>query len=262
MTNSITINSIKNKGGYLINTYAQHQSSLGATTTIGSNVTLLTFIGTFTNNSALGNYTNDMSMNGKKIYNPRSSFYLLTNQSENQLNQTNQCTIAFVTYFKCVNTTQFVINARSAYNGATGKIALQAFYVDATQSDLKLYISNHSNPMTTRLQNNTAYIIMINIKYNSTTSNSPATLRINGNVVSTLTYNIGSTLYSKALDLGSFNTNTSSQVNAAGFAEYQYYTTMLTDAENQTVEGYLAWKWGMQTSLPANHPYRNSSPTT
>jgi hypothetical protein len=28
----------------------------------------------------------------------------------------------------------------------------------------------------------------------------------------------------------------------------------------QTVEGYLAWKWGLQTSPPANHPFRNRPP--
>jgi hypothetical protein len=31
-------------------------------------------------------------------------------------------------------------------------------------------------------------------------------------------------------------------------------------AEQQQVEGYLAWKWGLQTSLPSNNPYRNAIP--
>jgi hypothetical protein len=29
---------------------------------------------------------------------------------------------------------------------------------------------------------------------------------------------------------------------------------MLTAKERQSMEGYLAWKWGMQLSLPVNHP--------
>jgi hypothetical protein len=29
----------------------------------------------------------------------------------------------------------------------------------------------------------------------------------------------------------------------------------------QLLEGYLAWKWGLQGNLPANHPFRNSPPT-
>ena len=28
----------------------------------------------------------------------------------------------------------------------------------------------------------------------------------------------------------------------------------------QLIEGYLAWKWGLQASLPSNHPYKNSAP--
>ena len=31
--------------------------------------------------------------------------------------------------------------------------------------------------------------------------------------------------------------------------------------QDQQIEGYLAWKWGLQSSLPANHPFRNNVPT-
>jgi YD repeat-containing protein len=34
----------------------------------------------------------------------------------------------------------------------------------------------------------------------------------------------------------------------------------LTTNHTQQIEGYLAWKWGLQTSLPANHPYRYAAP--
>jgi len=30
----------------------------------------------------------------------------------------------------------------------------------------------------------------------------------------------------------------------------------------QLIEGYLAWKWGLQGNLPADHPYKNAAPTT
>jgi len=46
------------------------------------------------------------------------------------------------------------------------------------------------------------------------------------------------------------------------FAECIFYNRTITTIERQQVEGYLAWKWGLQASLPANHPYKNSSPTT
>ena len=38
------------------------------------------------------------------------------------------------------------------------------------------------------------------------------------------------------------------------------YNRAITDAERQKVEGYLAWKWGINTSLPVSHPYSTSPP--
>ena len=46
---------------------------------------------------------------------------------------------------------------------------------------------------------------------------------------------------------------------------YQIYELLIfneylsTPVRNQ-VEGYLAWKWGLQTNLPSEHPYYNNSP--
>jgi hypothetical protein len=30
--------------------------------------------------------------------------------------------------------------------------------------------------------------------------------------------------------------------------------------DRRTIEGYLAWKWGLDANLPADHPYRNRPP--
>jgi hypothetical protein len=38
------------------------------------------------------------------------------------------------------------------------------------------------------------------------------------------------------------------------------YLNGLATLQRQQVEGYLAWKWGLQSYLPANHPYKNASP--
>jgi hypothetical protein len=32
-------------------------------------------------------------------------------------------------------------------------------------------------------------------------------------------------------------------------------------ANRQRLEGYLAWKWGLEANLPSNHPYKNTPPT-
>lgn len=41
------------------------------------------------------------------------------------------------------------------------------------------------------------------------------------------------------------------------FAEILVYSTLLTNADRQRIEGWLAWKWGLQSQLPALHPYSN-----
>ena len=42
-------------------------------------------------------------------------------------------------------------------------------------------------------------------------------------------------------------------------AEVIIYNSVLSTAQRQLVEGYLAWKWGLQTNLPAAHPYYSSA---
>ena len=45
-------------------------------------------------------------------------------------------------------------------------------------------------------------------------------------------------------------------------AEVLVYNAVLSATNRQTVEGYLASKWGLQSSLPAGHPYKSTSPPT
>lgn len=44
--------------------------------------------------------------------------------------------------------------------------------------------------------------------------------------------------------------------------ELMQYDGILTTVQRQSIEGYLAWKWGLQANLPANHPYKNAAPTS
>jgi hypothetical protein len=43
-------------------------------------------------------------------------------------------------------------------------------------------------------------------------------------------------------------------------AELILFTTALSTTDRQKIEGYLAWKWGLQASLPGGHPYFSAAP--
>ena len=44
------------------------------------------------------------------------------------------------------------------------------------------------------------------------------------------------------------------------YAESLVYSGAVSDSDRQKIEGYLAWKWGLESKLPSNHPYKNGPP--
>jgi len=57
------------------------------------------------------------------------------------------------------------------------------------------------------------------------------------------------------------NTNTGDYFVWNGYyAEVLCFNVQLSDTNRQKIEGYLAWKWGLQSSLPAGHPYKSAAP--
>jgi hypothetical protein len=55
-------------------------------------------------------------------------------------------------------------------------------------------------------------------------------------------------------------TRTGSAIFSGNMCELVVYNTEISEADRQLVEGYLAAKWGIQSSLPTNHPYYSISP--
>ena len=85
-------------------------------------------------------------------------------------------------------------------------------------------------------------------------------------------YNDGSTMGSAMNGATTYTTNTvypfaaNSVINQfllygpTTVSELVMYNTVLSIPERQKVEGYLAWKWGLQANLPAGHPYKTAAP--
>jgi hypothetical protein len=66
-------------------------------------------------------------------------------------------------------------------------------------------------------------------------------------------------------------TNSINQIGAAPYGSGNYYGKMrevlmfsgnMTTTDRQSIEGYLAWKWGLQSTLPLGHPFAASTPGT
>jgi hypothetical protein len=44
------------------------------------------------------------------------------------------------------------------------------------------------------------------------------------------------------------------------YCEVLVFGSVLSASDKEKLEGYLAWKWNMQSKLPSNHPYKNERP--
>ena len=47
---------------------------------------------------------------------------------------------------------------------------------------------------------------------------------------------------------------------AGSIQEVLLFNTSLSDPQRHIIEGYLAWKWGLQSNLPDNHPFKSAAP--
>ena len=64
------------------------------------------------------------------------------------------------------------------------------------------------------------------------------------------------------LSIGNAVDGTDSQLALDGnISEIIIFNTSLTKDQQQTIEGYLSWKWGLQNNLPATHPFAASVAT-
>jgi hypothetical protein len=82
----------------------------------------------------------------------------------------------------------------------------------------------------------------------------------NGNLLTVTQGNsVSVTLVDGPLNLGRWVGGTNYAEMTA--AEIVLVPTTLSTTDRQKLEGYLAWKWGLQANLPVGHPYKNNPPT-
>ena len=117
--------------------------------------------------------------------------------------------------------------------------------------------SNVGTAMITTVYNSPfVYTLNVNgstgtIVYNGSTTNSGTT-----------SGSFGYSTYGVGLGFTVSPTLTYGYLTDGFIAEILVYTTSFTLAQRQQVEGYLAWKWGLQGNLPATHPYKLIAPNS
>ena len=92
-------------------------------------------------------------------------------------------------------------------------------------------------------------------------------IRLNGTLLNTTTFINESNDLNNAyrLLIGAYNnSNETGQVFYLNGDIYEIIIlqSAVSDTLRYYIEGYLAWKWGLQASLPAGHPYYSAAPGT
>ena len=93
-------------------------------------------------------------------------------------------------------------------------------------------------------------------------TNNGASVRqsINGNLTPTSGTLASYTLTPTTFILGGDGPSNPNVYSRFYISEMIMLSNVLTVSQRQQLEGYLAWKWGLQGSLPTAHPYKNSAP--
>ena len=87
------------------------------------------------------------------------------------------------------------------------------------------------------------------------------TMYINGSNIGSYTYSTSLTAKTPTgLFVGGDWFNNVLTTRTCAVNEILMFNTIITPSQQQQIEGYLAWKWGLQTSLPSSHPYYKASP--
>jgi hypothetical protein len=173
---------------------------------------------------------------------------------------TNKQLTTTYTSFPASETIFIVLNVFSATNGLEGQL-LQTSGVGGRQFSLngfRLVTAKSGVGYLIGLGAGGTLSSNIPTLVGSTNDGSQIFHYINGSVTGT---NLSITPYSGTGTTFIGNTSGLNTGLVGYFNEILIYSNTLTIPQRQITEGYLAWKWGLRASLPANHPYKIIPPS-
>lgn len=120
--------------------------------------------------------------------------------------------------------------------------------------EIVLYIDDNPKLLPFGGWSGTAADNIWDIGGHSRTAGSAWDLRWNGNVTAGGGGSTGNPM------TGLFVNGVNSEWSDCQVAEILLFNRVLSSTEKEIIEGYLAWKWGLQGNLPLDHPYKNAKP--
>ena len=137
-----------------------------------------------------------------------------------------------------------------------------------TGANFQFYYNTPSSQLTidtfsTGVTSDSTNALNATVIFSSTISNSGGTGTITGwrnsNSFGPITYTTASMTSQKGFigvtQTGRGTSGTNAYYFNGNIYEIIFYNTVLSTSQRQQVEGYLAWKWGLNANLPTTHPY-------
>lgn len=180
--------------------------------------------------------------------------YLSTNLSANATSSSVTLFIVLkITGSSSVNT---ILISTSTYAAGTIHVFMysQNALVLATTRD-----GTTTTEWTTNLTLNVGQPYLLTIQFDGRT-NTIAYLNCNGTSYGFNQYSALSIMFKTNFDIGGYSLNVNWKLNG-GISEVIQFNSILTTQQLQLVEGVLAWKWGLNNSLPSSHPYSLINPS-
>ncbi len=94
--------------------------------------------------------------------------------------------------------------------------------------------------------------------YSATGTGAVASFYSSGNLIASNSSGVAGV--NGGIALSGYGSSSTSELSDGDIAEVLMYTTALTDSDRERVEGYLAWKYGRESTLPIGHVYKSNPP--
>jgi hypothetical protein len=157
----------------------------------------------------------------------------------------------FTVWRPTVSTATIAIAGLGANTGTTGTAAIGWHTSQASY----LFFEYATGEVDYKPPSYDGWKIQVGTRYTSSVQ-----MWVNGNYQNS-TMNGPSTVSTNITAAGIFIGSGSAYFASAELAEALVYRGTVTPFDKQRLEGYLAWKWGLQSNLPNAHPFRLRAPT-